>query len=232
MDLTHAGKLVVFGGSFDPPHAAHVILPALAMRAVGAAAVLYVPAANPPHKNGLIHTPAAERLAMLRLALADVAHAHVLTDEIDRAQAAAAAGSGAAGAPSYTVDTLEALQHRLAPDVQMRLLIGGDQLRVFDSWKSWSRIIELAEPLVMLRPPDTRAALLATLPRAFHPGQWAGRLIDLPQIDLSSTLLRAYVARGTPIAGMVHPAVEDYIRRHQLYRAEASPPDREPPARG
>jgi nicotinate-nucleotide adenylyltransferase len=217
MDITGAGQLIVFGGSFDPPHAGHVILPALAMRAVGAAAVLYVPAGRPPHKLGQVHTPAGERLAMLRLALADVPHAHIHTGEVDRA-----AADPGAQTPSFTVETLESLAQRLGSDVQMRLLIGGDQLRIFDTWKSWGRILELAEPLVMLRAPDTRASLLAGLPRGFHPGQWAGRLIDLPQIDISSTLVRACTARGQSIAGMVHPAVEDYIRRHGLYRAAAT----------
>jgi nicotinate-nucleotide adenylyltransferase len=100
----------------------------------------------------------------------------------------------------------------------MRLLIGADQLRVFDTWKSWARILELAEPLVLVRAPQSRAALLAALPRGFHAGPWAGRIIDLPQIDISSSLIRAQAARGLPIAGMVHPAVADYIRRHGLYR--------------
>jgi nicotinate-nucleotide adenylyltransferase len=222
MPLTPTGKVIVFGGSFDPPHVAHVLLPALAMRTLGAQAVVYVPAAQSPHKLDHVGTPAAHRLAMLRLALAEVPHAHILTDELDRAAAAptadAAAAASPGAAPSYTVDTLEALHRRWGPDPQMRLLIGADQLRVFDTWKSWARIIELAEPLVMVRSPQSRAALLAALPRGFHAGQWAGRIIDLPQIDISSSLIRAQVARGLPITGMVHPAVADYIRRHGLYR--------------
>jgi nicotinate-nucleotide adenylyltransferase len=207
------GKLIIFGGSFDPPHAAHVVLPALAMRAVGAQTVVYVPAARPPHKLVRPGTPGHHRLAMLRLALADVPHAQILTDELDRA----VSDESGSGGPSYTVDTLDALHRRWGPDLQMRLLIGADQLRIFDTWKSWGRILELAEPLVMLRPPQSRDDLLAALPRGFHTGQWSGRIIDLPQIDISSSFIRAQVSRGQPIAGMVHPAVEDYIRRHGLY---------------
>ena len=67
MDLTQARRLIVFGGSFDPPHIAHEQLPALAMQAINADVVVYVPAARQPLKLDGEHTSALHRLAMLRL---------------------------------------------------------------------------------------------------------------------------------------------------------------------
>ena len=107
MDLRTCKKILLFGGSFDPPHLAHVQLPKLAMQATHADAVGYLPAGRQPFKTHLQQTPAHHRLAMLRLALQDEPWAEVLTDEIDRA---AATGDDS---PSYLVDTLEAPRARL-----------------------------------------------------------------------------------------------------------------------
>jgi nicotinate-nucleotide adenylyltransferase len=206
--MTHK-HIILFGGSFDPPHVAHVMLPMAVREVAGADAVAYIPAAKAPHKLDKVQTAPVHRLAMLRLALENVAHAELLTDELDR---------GATGEPSYTVKTLTALRDRLGPDVKLRLLIGADQVRIFDQWREPQRVIELAEPLVMVRPPDTRESLLASLADDNARAKWAPRLVDVPAMDISSTGIRERVARGESITGMVHPDVEAYISEHGLYR--------------
>jgi nicotinate-nucleotide adenylyltransferase len=209
MDLDQCSTIVVFGGSFDPPHIAHLRLPIEAMVSINADAVTYIPAARQPLKADRLATSAEHRLAMLQLALADQPHGHILTDELDRASD---------GRPSYTVDTLEALSQKLGSDVRLRLLIGADQLRQFDRWHQWQRIIELAEPLVMLRPPDTSDTLLDAMPQSFDCQLWRQRIVALPALDVSSTMIRNQVAAGESIAGLVCPAVEQYILEHGLYR--------------
>ncbi len=205
----HNKHLILFGGSFDPPHLAHVALPMAVRVAVGADTVAYIPVAKAPHKLDKVQTDAVHRLAMLRLALKGEKHATVLTNELER---------GESGEPSYTVDTLTVLRKELSPDVILNLLIGADQVRIFDQWREPQRIIELAEPLVMVRPPDTRESLLASLPDDDVRAQWAPRLVDVPAMEISSTDIRERVTRGKPITGMVHPAVEAYIREQGLYR--------------
>src|SRR4051794_21810764 len=98
---------LIFGGTFDPPHLAHLILPMLAKEAVNAGAVWYVPAGVSPFKTARKSSAASHRVAMLRLALADVPWARVLTQEVDRAVLSS-------GKPTFTVDTLEDL-HREKP---------------------------------------------------------------------------------------------------------------------
>ncbi len=209
MRVEDAKHIILFGGSFDPPHVAHLALPMAVREAVGAEVVAYMPAAKAPHKLDKVQTDPVHRLAMLRLAVKGAEYAAVLTDELDRA---------ADGNPSYTVNTLEALRARLRAGVTMRLLIGADQVRIFDKWRDPERVIELAEPLVMVRPPDTRESLLASLPDDEARAQWDPRLVDVPAMEISSTDIRERVARGESIEGMVCPAVERYIREHGLYR--------------
>ena len=132
MDLTSCRNILIYGGSFDPPHRGHVKLPALATEAVGADAVAYVPTAQSPLKARLSGTSTRHRLAMLKLALQSAPRAQVLTDEIDRGD----------DGPNYTIDTLMRLRVRLGPDTALRLLIGGDQLRQFDRWRDWRRVID------------------------------------------------------------------------------------------
>jgi len=211
MNGRNYSSLLVFGGTFDPPHIAHLVLPLRAAEVLGLEAVAYVPAANPPHKHGQPRSSAAHRLAMLRLALAEAPNAVILTDELDRAAKRPAQ-------PSYTVDTLTVLRERLGPGVRMRLLIGADQLRIFPTWRQWRRVVELAEPVVMLRPPQTRAGLWGSLPGELRRAEWESRLVDLPQMEISATEIRRRVARGLGIGGLVHPQVADYVRRWGLYR--------------
>ena len=198
MDLGSCQTVIICGGSFDPPHNGHVELPKHVMKAIGADAVAYVPAGVQPFKQDGRQTAPEHRLAMLRLALADEPWAIVLTDEIDRA------GDG----PGYTVDTLEGLRQRLGSDVTMRLLIGSDLIRDFGKWKNPDRIIELAEPLVVIREPDTIDTL---------DSEWADRVVEVPRMKLSSTMVRQTMCAGQPIGGMVCSAVEDYLREHGLY---------------
>lgn len=209
--LTGYQNILLFGGSFDPPHLAHVALPQQAAQLIGADLIAYIPAGRAPHKLDQQQTDPQHRLAMLRLALADQPGAVptvVLTDEIDRGP----------GEPSYTVDTLETLSKRVDPGATLRLLIGADQLRIFDSWREPDRVVELAEPVVMVRPPDTKVALLDSL-SIEHCEAWAKRLIETDQLDISSTEIRQQAATGQPGDASICDAVAAYIQQHDLYRA-------------
>ncbi|MEM9346991.1 MAG: nicotinate (nicotinamide) nucleotide adenylyltransferase [Planctomycetota bacterium] len=209
-DLSGYKTILLFGGSFDPPHRAHTRLPQMVAKVIGADLIAYIPAGRAPHKLDRVQTDPRHRLAMLRLALEDEPGeipAKALTLEVERG----------ADDPSYTVDTLETLSKQIDPGATLRLLIGADQLRIFDSWRNPKRIIELAEPVVMVRPPDTRASLLGSLASEERDG-WADRLVEAEMIDLSSTQLRKKIAAGEPIGQWTPASVCGYIAKHGLYR--------------
>jgi nicotinate-nucleotide adenylyltransferase len=202
-------RLLIFGGTFDPPHVAHATLPPLVARRLGCGRILYIPAAVSPLKTDNEATPPEHRLAMLRLALARVPDAEVSTVEIDR------------GGPSYTVDTLEHLRRELGPDTVLHLLIGSDQAIAFHTWKDWPRILELATPAVMVRPPLDEKSYRQRLAETYSPEEtqrWLDWTAEVPFVDICATELRRRLVADGEVRGPIQPAVLAYIREHTLYQ--------------
>ena len=202
-------RILVFGGTFDPPHLAHTELPPLVAQQLDCDRILYIPAAlNPLKADDPPPTAVHHRLAMLKLAIAGIENAAIDTIELER--------SG----PSYMIDTLHALHDR-TPQAQLRLLIGADQAVDFHRWRNWQQIIDLATPAVMLRPPLTQQAYVAALREAFSPQQvqqWLQWTIPLPMYDISSTEIRRRLRDGGELSEILSAEVVEYIQRHGLYR--------------
>ncbi len=211
LDVQHCHRLVIYGGTFDPPHRAHIELPLHAANAIGADGVLFIPAGQPPHKPDRASTAAHHRLAMLTAALRNEPRAAINDCEIHR------------DGPSYTADTLRHLHDALGPDITLRLLIGADMAAIFNQWRDPDVIVDLAEPLVMLRPPATADDLLSAITQDLTEQRvWQGRMVNVPQIDISSTELRdrlaLHGADDEQVRQMLHPAVRQYIQAHDLYQ--------------
>lgn len=203
-------NVLVFGGTFDPPHAAHSALPPLAARRLECRRLIYVPAAINPLKTDLEPAPTAHRLAMLRLAVAGVPGAEISTIELDRP------------GPSYMVDTLEALRGDLGESAATFLLMGSDQALDFHRWKQWPRILELATPAVMVRPPLDDDSYRQALGRAYaadEAARWLGWTVDVPAMAVCATDVRRRLAAGERTEDLLLPAVREYIRAHRLYGA-------------
>lgn len=202
---------LIYGGSFDPPHAVHARIASQAADAVGARRILVIPAGVNPQRRDAPPAAPEHRLAMARLAFSAEPRATIDDREIRRA------------GPSYTVDTLEALV-REQPSERFRLLLGGDQALNFTTWRQPDRIEALAEPVVVPRPPldadALRAALRERLGADAH--RWMDRVLPIVPVDASSTQARAQLARGErPSPDVVASAVVDYALQHDLYRPAA-----------
>jgi nicotinate-nucleotide adenylyltransferase len=191
-------RIGVFGGTFDPPHVGHLALAEWAREALRLDRVIFMPAARPPHKRHRRLTPAADRVTMTRLAVRG-----------NRAFAVSALEVRRTG-PSYTVDTLRALQ-RAHPRAALYLLIGEDSLGEFHSWHAPDEILRLARLAVAGRP-GARAA--RTRPRTAP-----GRIVWLrnPGLQVSSSGIRARARAGRSVRYFVPDAVARYIAARGLY---------------
>jgi len=201
-------SILIFGGTFDPPHRAHIELPPKVAASLECDRIIYVPARINPLKSDQ-PSPGEERVAMLRAALANHPAVEVSTSELDRE------------GPSYFIDTLEmiAKQH---PGATLRFLIGCDQALEFHRWRNWESILRLADPVVMLRPPWTRESLHAALTEQQgeeRAAWWMEHLTNesLPTIDVSATMIRERMNQGEAIDDLVSDEVAAYIAEHKLY---------------
>lgn len=197
----HVKTVVVFGGSFDPPHHMHVLAPLMLTQTMfgDTGWLLYVPAARSPHKSSVIASD-EHRLAMLRYAIDIPGQRSIWTDELDRA--AWARERGHMPKPSFTIDTLHRLRKILPARVKLRLLIGSDQVGAFHKWKEPREIIKLAEPLIMMRPPaGSVLQLWQRLDNRFWTHEerlaWLTRIAPSAEAPMSSTELREAIP-GAP----------------------------------
>ncbi len=206
-------RVGLFGGSFDPPHAGHLHVARAARGRFGLDRVVFVPAAEPPHKPGRRLASGADRLAMLRLLVAGEPSCEVSDLELVR------------GGRSFTIDTVRALPAALGepPDCEIYLLLGSDNLAGLQQWREARALLERVQPVVVRRAGalgDEIAALAGALPEELLRKLERGAL-DLPPVDVSSTELRDGLPGTDVDVRLVTPAVLGYIRAHDLYGARA-----------
>ncbi|MBM3190748.1 MAG: nicotinate (nicotinamide) nucleotide adenylyltransferase, partial [Chloroflexi bacterium] len=133
-------RLGVLGGTFDPIHIGHLIVAEEARARLGLDRVLFVPANLSPLKAGSTFFSGEERYHMVRLAIEGNPHFAVSRVDLDRT------------GPSYTVDTLRAIQAEYGPSVQLYFIIGMDALETFAAWHRPEEIIRLTRLVVVSRP--------------------------------------------------------------------------------
>jgi len=217
---------VLFGGTFDPPHSAHLTAMRGLLAHPGAARVIAIPSGRPPHKPA--HAEAAHRLRMTELLCAEAEGISVDPIEIDRETA---------GKPSYSFDTLVEVAKRLGSSgtaAKLAFAIGTDQLTELASWHRFPEILDLCHWIVLARKPDgtvrARAGIRALedrgLARASGDGTWrvgtAGartlKIVETPAPALSSTEIRRRIAlNGDLPEGVLPPDLTRYLKEFRLY---------------
>lgn len=193
-------RIGILGGSFDPPHVAHLALAEAAIQELELDEVVLMPNRRNPLKQGKPPVPGSHRLAMLRLLIAGRPGLAVSDVEISRA------------GPSYTVDTLEDLQ-RVRP-ASYWFLMGSDAVKTLPQWKQPQRLVRLCRLGIALRPPQTRAEVEGQLGEFRDVADFFG----MPPSLASSTELRLRLNEGRSTLGMIPDDVLQYIQAHELYQ--------------
>ena len=192
--MTESRSLGVFGGSFDPVHNGHIRAAELVQQALELDQVIFVPAGKQWQKNST--TSAADRLSMLRLALAD--HSGFVVSEIDIAR----------GGNTYTIDTLRELQDEHQGD-KLFFILGTDALSGIESWKNADELLDKAQFVVVSRPGSE-----LVIPPIAKGRVWS---LEIPALDISSTDFREKFGLGTDYEALLPERVLTYIREHNLY---------------
>ena len=200
-------RIGVLGGTFDPPHLAHLVLAAAARAALDLDRVVFVPAGDPWRKAGSGVSPASDRLALTRAAVEGVLPwAEVSEIEVRRA------------GPSYTADTLAELQAE-APGHEWWFILGRDALADLPNWERPERILELAQ-LALAQRGDAAdgAALPDAALEAFPELSSHVDRVPLPRLAVSASELRRRLRGGEPAAPLLSAEVRARIEERGLYR--------------
>ena len=220
-------RIALYGGSFDPVHAGHITVARRLLKLFALDTVLFIPAHVAPHKRESRVTPALQRYAMLVLATQAEAQLKVSSIEIDAPER------------PYTVDTLSRLQAELGRAAHLFFIMGADSWMEITTWREWERVLSLSNHIVVTRPgyevsaahvtPSIRERVIdlqgADEDRVKREMDGSAGLkiyiTDAVRMDVSATAIRKLLREGdreAEIAGLVPPAVAEFMRKYRLYR--------------
>ena len=192
-------KVCLFGGTFDPPHLGHLIIAQTIFEAENFDQIVFVPAYQPPHKNGMKISPVDQRLEMLNIAIKENPNFIMSDLEIERKGL------------SYSIDTIMEYkkQNNLSSN-ELFYLMGSDSLRQFNKWKNPKMIIDESRVIIAIRPgfrpSDIPNWILAKI-----------QFASIPRIEISSTTIRERWGNDKTIRYMVTESVWQYINKNKLY---------------
>jgi nicotinate-nucleotide adenylyltransferase len=197
-------RIGLFGGSFDPVHRGHLLVAQAAREELGLTRLFFVPAARSPFKPEGKPAPGAERLRLLRLALAGQVWCQLDDQEIRR------------GGTSYTVETVREYARRFA-GAQLFYLIGADHAAQLPKWREAEELAQLAQFVVIPRPGLRAEAPGLVGPGGLLPAPFRGRKLAGFPLGVSSSQIRERVKAGLPVEMLVPRAVAEAIRNNRLY---------------
>ena len=196
-------RLGLFGGTFDPPHTGHLAVARAVRASLALDEVLFVVAGDPWQKtSGGAVSPAPVRLEMTRALVDDEPGLGVDPSEVERP------------GPSYTVETLEDW-HGREPGTDLFFIVGSDTVARIPTWNRWQDLCRLSTIVVVNRAPLAHAPV----PDGLDPDRMVQ--VSMAPVDVSSSDLRAAVARGESIVDRVGESVARIVARHGLYGARA-----------
>ena len=190
-------RIGVMGGTFDPIHIGHLVAASEVAHRFHLDRVVFVPTGQPWQKSDRLVSAPEDRYLMTVIATAPDDRFSVSRVDVDR------------DGPTYTVDTLRDIRAEIGEEHDYHFITGADALGDILSWREPDEVLRLAHLVGVTRPGHVLA----------DPGLAPGRvtLLEIPALAISSSDIRARVARGEPIRYLVTPGVEAYIAKVGLY---------------
>jgi nicotinate-nucleotide adenylyltransferase len=200
-------RVGLLGGTFNPPHIAHLVCAQEAFVQLELDHVVLIPVFQPPHKEVEAEPGVEHRVELVRRAVAGDPRLSVSRIEADRPER------------SYTLDTLQRL-HESSPDDELTFIVGGDMAHALPTWHEPEGVLRLARLGVAEREGVRRADISERLAGLAGANRIA--FFDMPRLDISSSMIRRRVASGRPIRYLVPGPVADYINEAGLYTGRAA----------
>jgi len=208
----------IFGGTFNPIHNAHLRIAEESRDQYSLSRVIFVPAADPPHKPGSQRLSFPHRLAMVTLAIRENPFFAVSGIEGER--------SG----KSYSIDTLRAFRERY-PDDRLFFIMGSDSFAEIGTWHEYPALFAIANIIVVGRPGFAGISLATALPvaigdlfcydasvnRLTHCTGTTVSYLDGVPLPISSSSIRDLLRRGRTVRYLAPDSVEHYLKEHNLY---------------
>jgi len=187
--LLHIG---IFGGTFDPPHNGHLLIANEVLIELRLDEIWFMPNNIPPHKEQGSNTTNEQRIDMLKLAIKDQPAFRLQTIELERE------------GPSYTYETMKILTEKYG-DIRFYFIIGGDMVEYLPKWHHIEELLEIVSFVGVKRPGFSIHTPYPIIS------------VDVPQIDVSSSMLRKRIAKEIDTRYLLPESVRQYIKENKLY---------------
>jgi len=190
-------RIAIFGGTFNPVHFGHLVAAQAVKDRLRLDRVIFVPAFLPPHKKETVLASATDRLNMVKLAIGDNPHFTCSDVEFKRK------------GKSYSIDTAIFFRKKFPKSTALYFIIGADELVQLHTWKDIDQLLHLVTFVAVNRPGFIPPAKIKDLKHI---------KVEMPAVDISSSLIRNFVAKGRDIRYLTHPKVVEYIKKRSLYK--------------
>lgn len=188
-------RVGIMGGTFNPIHTGHLIMAEQVITQLGLDEILFMPNNIPPHIDSKTAIDGETRAKLIELAIADNPKFLLERFELER------------GGVSYSYDTIKQLRENY-PDVDFYFIIGGDEVAYLPKWHRIDELLKIVTFVAV-----KRVGFDTTTP---YPVIW----VDVPLIEISSTIIRERIRKHQSIRYLVPQAVAKFIEEQKLYQDE------------
>ncbi|BEU87397.1 nicotinate-nucleotide adenylyltransferase [Selenomonas sp. TAMA-11512] len=195
-------RVGIMGGTFDPIHNGHLVIAESVRDAFSLSKVIFIPAADPPHKPAMID--AVHRLRMVWLATNSNPYFQVLDIELKRE------------GPSYSVDTIQSLVEQCEDRCEFYFIIGADELNILPEWHKIEELVTLCRFIIAKRP-GVEADMSRVCEMLGEAAQRRFYFCDTPELEISSTDIRKRIRDRQSVRYILPQEVEAYVRKEGLY---------------